>query len=57
MPHTPKTSLSRCPDKVYKINPVARELKDPKFRKQVIPDKKKNVNTRKDKYGGKDLLC
>tara|TARA_R110001583_G_scaffold105196_1_gene252616 strand:- start:877 stop:1050 length:174 start_codon:yes stop_codon:yes gene_type:complete len=57
MPHTPKTSLSRRPDKVYKINPVARELKDPKFRKQVIPDKKKNVNTRKDKYGGKDLLC
>lgn len=57
MPHTPKTSLSRRTDKVYKINPVARELRDPKFRKQVIPNKKKNVNTRKEKNGRKDFYA
>ena len=53
----PKKPLSRRTDKVYKINPVARELKDPKFRKQVIPNKKKNENTRKEKNGGKDFYA
>lgn len=53
----PKKPLSRRTDKVYKINPVARELRDPKFRKQVIPDKKKNVNTRKEKNGRKDFYA
>ena len=53
----PKKPLSKRTDKVYKINPVARELRDPKFRKQVIPDKKKNVNTRKEKNGRKDFYA
>ena len=53
----PKKPLSRRTDKVHKINPVARELKDPKFRKQVIPNKKKNVNTRKEKNGRKDFYA
>ena len=53
----PKKPLSRRTDKVHKINPVARELRDPKFRKQVIPNKKKNVNTRKEKTGGKDFYA
>ena len=53
----PKKPLSKRTDKVYKINPVARELKDPKFRKQVIPNKKKNVNTRQREERGKGLLC
>jgi hypothetical protein len=53
----PKKPLSKRTDKVYKINPVARELKDPKFRKQVIPNKKKNVNTRKEKNGRKDFYA
>ena len=53
----PKKPLSKRTDKVYKINPVARELKDPKFRSKVIPDKKKNVNTRKEKNGRKDFYA
>jgi hypothetical protein len=53
----PQKPLSKRTDKVHKINPVARELKDPKFRIQVIPDKKKNVNTRKEKNGGKDFYA
>ena len=57
MTNPPKKPLSRRTDKVHKINPVARELKDPKFRKQVIPNKKKNVNTRKEKNGGKDFYA
>ena len=57
MTNPPKKPLSRRTDKVYKINPVARELRDPKFRKQVIPNKKKNVNTRKEKNGGKDFYA
>ena len=51
MTEGPKKPLSRRTDKVHKINPVARELKDPKFRKQ------KNVNTRKEKNGGKDFYA
>ena len=51
MTEGPKKPLSRRTDKVYKINPVARELKDPEFRKQ------KNVNTRKEKNGGKDFYA
>ena len=47
----PKKPLSRRTDKVHKINPVARELRDPKF------SKKKNVNTRKEKNGGKDFYA
>jgi len=57
MTNPPKKPLSRRTDKVHKINPVARELRDPKFRKQVIPNKKKNVNTRKEKNGGKDFYA
>ena len=57
MTNPPKKPLSKRTDKVYKINPVARELRGPKFRKQVIPNKKKNVNTRKEKNGGKDFYA
>ena len=57
MSNPPKKTLNRRTDRVYRINPVAMELKDPKFRKQVIPDKKKDVNTRRNKNRGKDFLC
>ena len=33
-------------------NPMARDLRQPKYKQQVIPDKKKPVSKRKDKHKG-----
>jgi len=33
-------------------NPMARDLRQPKYKQQVIPDKKKPVSKRKEKHKG-----
>ncbi len=39
-----------------KQNPMAKEVRQPKYRQQVIPDKKKPKPVRKEKHkGGKDV--
>jgi len=35
-----------------KQNPIAKEVRQPKYRQQVIPDKKKPKPVRKDKHKG-----
>ena len=37
---------------VSKRNPMAKDLRQPKYKPQVIPDKKKPVLTRKQKHKG-----
>ena len=37
-----------------KPNPMAKDLRQPKYKQQVIPDKKKPVPKRKEKHKGKD---
>jgi hypothetical protein len=37
-----------------KSNPMAKDLRQPKYKQQVIPDKKKPVLKRKEKHKGKD---
>ena len=37
-----------------KPNPMANDLRQPKYKQQVIPDKKKPVPKRKEKHKGKD---
>lgn len=37
-------------------NPMKRDLKQPKYKPQVVPNKKKPISKRKDKHkGDKDL--
>ena len=38
--------------KIYIKNPMAKDVSKPKYRPQVIPDKKKPVLTRKQKHKG-----
>jgi len=38
--------------KNYTKNPMAKDVRQPKYRPQVIPDKKKPVLTRKQKHKG-----
>ena len=38
--------------KNYTKNPMAKDVRQPKYRPQVIPDKKKPVLTRKKKHKG-----
>jgi hypothetical protein len=45
--HTMKTVTSRS-------NPMAKDLRQPKYKQQVIPDKKKPKPFRKKKHKGKD---
>ena len=35
-------------------NPMAKDLRQPKYKQRVIPDKKKPVPKRKEKHKGKD---
>ena len=37
-----------------KPNPMAKDLRQPKYKQQVIPDKKKPVPKRKEKHKGKN---
>ena len=37
----------------YIKNPMAKDLRQPKYKQQVIPDKKKPVPKRKEKHKGK----
>ena len=37
---------------IIKINPVAKAVRQPKFKQQVIPDKKKPKPLRKQKHKG-----
>jgi len=38
----------------YIKNPMAKDLRQPKYKQQVIPDKKKPVSKRKEKHKGKN---
>ena len=38
---------------IKKVNPMAKDLRQPKYKPMVIPDKKKPVPTRKVKHKGK----
>jgi len=35
-------------------NPIAKDLRQPKYRQRVVPDKKKPVPNRKSKHKGKN---
>ena len=40
----------------YIKNPMAKDLRHPKYKQQVIPNKKKPVPKRKEKHKGKQEL-
>jgi hypothetical protein len=42
---------------VRRVNPVARALRQPKYKPRVVPDKKKPTSDRKRKHKGDNDAC